>query len=99
MTGRACSACHTRFLPGGFYWRTNASGNRSLVSSKCRGCFNRDKNGHRIAQRVQIEAQRLFAAYGHATLLVVNHSLPPGTSQTCQVLAGGGFVHLTEYNP
>lgn len=97
MTGRPCSACHARFPPEGFYWRTNASGNRRLVSSKCRGCSNRDKSDYRKAQRTRIK--ELHLAYGRATLLVVNRALPFGTMRFRQVLAGGGFVHLTESNP
>lgn len=93
--GRKCRACGEHKLPEGYYWRTNASGNRSLMSRACRVCFCAQKR----RARAEAKDQRLFQDFAHATLTMVNPSLPPGITRQRRILAGGGYLHITETNP
>lgn len=105
--GRKCRVCGEHKLPEGYYWRTNASGNRSLVSTACKACRNKAHNAFikkrtatmKESRQHRMKESRQHRMFGHATLSMVNPSLPPGTTRHRRILAGGGFLHITETNP
>lgn len=68
-------------------------------SGQCRRCRNASTRRSKKRLWEEAKAERVSVAFGEASLRLYNPHLAPGTIQHRRVLAGGGFVNITEVGP